>query len=591
MQKLAAAAGRSALLPLHDASNISGDVVENIQQERLLQKLKSGKANENYLKINLKKKVFVRGRAGRMTGAKHRRQEWKKKVDEKKKTEAKKNSKSNSSKSKFEGNKISSNKNLDSDKNKKNIPSNAIVDSKRQNRKTALKVKNLEDQSNLKSNNSNESKTVELSDIVDNCEDTSYTTEEEVEKPKSRKKSQKVAKKSKTSTKKASIKKSSKTTKVNLNQLEAQKVDENVSNAEQDVWGDDLDESLLLDCFDETGKLQPISNSTKENTDQQNTPLPGIGTKVAPYYPSDESYVKEEVLNILRNKFGHKAFRSGQEEAIRRILCGKSTLVQLATGSGKSLVYQLPAYLYAERQHCITVVVSPLVSLMEDQINGLPGFLRGACFHSAQTVRQREKVVEQIKDAASGNNQTLRIHFLLVSPETLAGGGSLFASVLRYLPPIAFVCIDEAHCVSAWSHNFRPTYLRLCRVINERLGVETILGLTASAPESTIKDVAQRLSVCLKDGIIRGKLLPPNLKLSVSRGESRGRGKEGDLIALLGSKPFNDFGSIIVYCTRRDTCEKLATIIRTQFQDRDIKLNKVSSRSVVSQPKQREKRV
>jgi ATP-dependent DNA helicase Q4 len=113
-------------------------------------------------------------------------------------------------------------------------------------------------------------------------------------------------------------------------------------------------------------------------------------------------------------------------------------------------------------------------------------------------------------------------------------------------------------------------------VINERLGVETLLGLTASAPESTIKDVASRLNVSSKDGIIRGKLLPTNLKLSVSRGESRRRGKEGDLVALLRSEPFVDYSSIIVYCTRRDTCEKLATIIRTQFQDRDVKINKTN---------------
>ena len=145
------------------------------------------------------------------------------------------------------------------------------------------------------------------------------------------------------------------------------------------------------------------------------------------------------------------------------------------------------------------------------------------------------------------------------------------------------MCIDEAHCVSAWSHNFRPTYLRLCRVINERLGVETLLGLTASAPESTIKDVAGRLNVSSKDGIIRGKLLPTNLKLSVSRGESRRRGKEGDLVALLRSDPFVDYSSIIVYCTRRDTCEKLATIIRTQFQDRDVKINKVGIYNMFSQ--------
>merc|ERR1712141_25916 len=89
--KVAAAAGRTALLPLHDTSNMSENGVLNIHKERLLEKVQSGRANENYQKINLKKKVFVRGRAGRMTGAKYRRQEWKKKFDEKEKSQAKNN--------------------------------------------------------------------------------------------------------------------------------------------------------------------------------------------------------------------------------------------------------------------------------------------------------------------------------------------------------------------------------------------------------------------------------------------------------------------------------------------------------------------
>ena len=249
-------------------------------------------------------------------------------------------------------------------------------------------------------------------------------------------------------------------------------------------------------------------------------------------------------------KFGYTSFRPGQEEAIRRIVAGKSSLALLATGTGKSLIYQLPAYLYRERGPCITLVVSPLVSLMEDQVSGLPSFLKAAALHYNMTQTQKDKVAEQVK---SGN-----LHFLLVSPESVTGGGGMFGSLLPSLPPIAFVCIDEAHCVSHWSHNFRPSYLRLCKIIREKLGVKTILGLTATAPESLTRSVAGHLGVKLED-VIRGPLLPGNLTLSVSRDQERDRAMV-EMLSEVGSLATCD--SVIVYCTRREECERLATFIR-----------------------------
>lgn len=177
--------------------------------------------------------------------------------------------------------------------------------------------------------------------------------------------------------------------------------------------------------------------------------------------------------------FGHTQFRPGQEKAVMRILSGQSSLVTLSTGSGKSLCYQLPAYLYCQKRKCITLVVSPLVSLMEDQVHGVPDFLNAQCLHTNQPKEKRQKILDSIK---SGN-----VHVLLVSPEAIVAGekSSGFGSILRELPPIAFVCIDEAHCVSQWSHNFRPSYLMVCKVLHETLNVRTILGLTATATLAT----------------------------------------------------------------------------------------------------------
>lgn len=121
----------------------------------------------------------------------------------------------------------------------------------------------------------------------------------------------------------------------------------------------------------------------------------------------------QEVFEVLE-KFGHSSFRPGQEQAIMRILSGKSTLVTLSTGSGKSLCYQLPAYLYSQREPCISLIISPLVSLMDDQVLGIAKFLKAACLHSNQTSAQRKKILEAISLG--------ELSVLLVSPEAVVSG-------------------------------------------------------------------------------------------------------------------------------------------------------------------------
>uniref|UniRef100_A0A3Q3JA18 DNA 3'-5' helicase n=1 Tax=Monopterus albus TaxID=43700 RepID=A0A3Q3JA18_MONAL len=260
-----------------------------------------------------------------------------------------------------------------------------------------------------------------------------------------------------------------------------------------------------------------------------------------------------EVYSALRD-LGYQSFRPGQEEAIMRILSGLSTLVVLSTGMGKSLCYQLPAYLYAQRSKCITLVISPLVSLMNDQLSGLPAKLKAACIHSNMTMKQREAV-------KSG-----QVCVLLLSPEALVGGGGSGSGCLpsaQELPPVAFACIDEAHCVSEWSHNFRPCYLRLCKVLRERLGVQCLLGLTATATLSTALDIARHLDITDQDGIaVRCAAVPPNLHLSVSVD----REKDQALVSLLKGDRYGCLDSIIIYCTRREETVRVAALLRTCLQ-------------------------
>ncbi|PSN39460.1 hypothetical protein C0J52_17707 [Blattella germanica] len=277
--------------------------------------------------------------------------------------------------------------------------------------------------------------------------------------------------------------------------------------------------------------------SLKENGDLIDTPL--------------------EVYEALE-KFGHDGFLPGQEEAVMRILSGLSTLVTLATGGGKSLCYQLPAYLYSQRSKCITLVVSPLVSLMEDQVTGVSPCIQAACLHTNQTQQQKQKVIDAAKAGA--------LDILLVSPEAVVSGerATGFGSILRELPSIAFACIDEAHCVSQWSHNFRPSYLVICKVLREKLGVKTVLGLTATATRTTCSSIVNHLNIPDGEkGIIKDIPLPRNLILSVSRDELRDRA----LISLLKGERFKSCHSIIIYCIRRDECERLASFIRTCLQD------------------------
>ncbi|XP_045142619.1 ATP-dependent DNA helicase Q4 [Echinops telfairi] len=297
---------------------------------------------------------------------------------------------------------------------------------------------------------------------------------------------------------------------------------------------------------DDTGPTMPLESH----------PAP----MVPPLYPPGPSkQVAEtppEVLQALR-QLGHQAFRPWQEQAVMRVLSGISTLLVLPTGTGKSLCYQLPALLYARHSPCLTLVISPLVALMDDQVLGLPPGLKAACLHSGLNRKQRESVLQKAR--------TAQVHLLLLSPEAVVGAGSGGATCLpqaSQLPPVPFACIDEAHCLSQWSHNFRPCYLRVCQVLREHIGVRCFLGLTATAPRSTALDVARHLGVPEGPIGLPGTI-PANLHLSVSTD----RDPEQALVTLLQGERFRALDSIIVYCNRREDTERTAARLRTALQE------------------------
>lgn len=273
---------------------------------------------------------------------------------------------------------------------------------------------------------------------------------------------------------------------------------------------------------------------------------------IKPVFTEDQKNC-EELYEALK-KFGHSSFRPGQEHAIKRILSGLSTLLILSTGGGKSLCYQLPAYIYSKYYKCITLVISPLVSLMEDQVLSMPDFLKAGCIHTNQQPTQRRKIIDLVKAG--------EINILLISPEALIASdtSSGFSGLFKSLPQIAFACIDEAHCVSQWSHNFRPSYLMICRVLREKLNVKCILGLTATASQTTIKSVIDHINISDGlNGVVKNPALPNNLYLSMSYEKDKDRA----LVSLLAAERINSFSSIIVYCIRRNECERVAAVIRS----------------------------
>jgi ATP-dependent DNA helicase RecQ len=203
----------------------------------------------------------------------------------------------------------------------------------------------------------------------------------------------------------------------------------------------------------------------------------------------------------LRDRFALEEFRPGQEDAIGAVLDGRDAIVIMPTGSGKSLVYQLPALLLPG----LTVVVSPLIALMKDQTDKLAALdLPVATVHSGLTEREQRAAVERV---ASGEAK-----ILYVTPERFRDRDFFEALLCR---DVSLFVVDEAHCVSQWGHDFRPDYMTLGSIA-ARLGRPPILALTATAPPEVQKDIAALLG--MNDPFrALGELIRPNLFLEVRR--------------------------------------------------------------------------
>jgi len=207
----------------------------------------------------------------------------------------------------------------------------------------------------------------------------------------------------------------------------------------------------------------------------------------------------------LQRLFGFPHFQPGQEEVVGRVMAGEDTLAILATGAGKSLCYQLPALLLPGT----TVVVSPLIALMKDQLDMLSerGFKNNVALNSTLSEEQEAKAVARI---AAGE-----VKIVFVTPEKLED--EAFVAMLRAIDVPLFV-VDEAHCISQWGHDFRPAYLALGQVIAS-IGKPTVLALTATATPAVREDILVQLGIPQTKTIVKG-FDRPNLRYEVIRAEN-----------------------------------------------------------------------
>jgi len=256
-----------------------------------------------------------------------------------------------------------------------------------------------------------------------------------------------------------------------------------------------------------------------------------------------------DLRDHLQSLFGLDDFRPAQREVIEDVLARRDVLCVMPTGAGKSLCYQLPATV----QPGLSIVVSPLISLMQDQVQQLRDQnIPAALLNSSLPASAQRHVIAQLEDGFQG--------LLYVAPERFYAPN--FLPLLDRLRPNLFA-IDEAHCISSWGHDFRPEYSRLGEV-RQKLGSPPTIALTATATEDVRADIIRLLALRDPRVYITG-FDRPNLRYEC-RTIAKVEAKDQELLKLLADLP----GSGIIYCSTRKNVDKLAPFLKSAFPRRPV---------------------
>lgn len=240
----------------------------------------------------------------------------------------------------------------------------------------------------------------------------------------------------------------------------------------------------------------------------------------------------------LKTHFGFDHFRPNQQAVIDHILTGQDALVVMPTGGGKSICYQLPALILPG----MTLVISPLIALMKDQVDALRQNGIAAAFFNSQQSSEERQTLRQLLTAG-------KIKLIYTAPESLNG-------LLSLIKPnsISLVAVDEAHCISAWGHDFRPAYTQLSQ-IKERIG-SPVIALTATADKTTRADIVAQLNIT-EATLFLSSFNRNNLSLDVAAGQNR----LAQILTFLRRHPKE---SGIIYCLSRKATENLAEQLRNK---------------------------
>ncbi|TGO56107.1 hypothetical protein BCON_0082g00200 [Botryotinia convoluta] len=266
--------------------------------------------------------------------------------------------------------------------------------------------------------------------------------------------------------------------------------------------------------------------------------------------------VFESATSALSRNFGFKSFRLKQEQAISRILGGNSAVVVFPTGGGKSLCFQVPALAFEEEdkllgtrdegEHGITLVVSPLIALMKDQVDAL--VRRGIAAATFDSSKTREDFIQTCNQLRSG-----KLKLLYVAPERLNNEG--FVEQMKYARGgIRLLAVDEAHCISEWGHSFRPDYLKIARFADE-IRAERVVCLTATATPRVAQDICDAFKIKYS-GLFRTSTYRPNLHLLAESGD-----RKVTMLPKLKDFLRKHKGSTIIYVTLQKQTENLANML------------------------------
>jgi ATP-dependent DNA helicase RecQ len=258
----------------------------------------------------------------------------------------------------------------------------------------------------------------------------------------------------------------------------------------------------------------------------------------------------DQKTKILNEVFGYETFRKGQEEIIDAVMDdnNKGVLVVMPTGGGKSITFQIPALMMKN----MTLVISPLISLMKDQVDTLEKKgVNVAYYNSSMTEKQKKETINSI--------QLGIVNLLYVAPERFDDENFM---LLVESVGVDLIAIDEAHCISFYGHDFRPSYLRIREVI-ERLRPRQVIAVTATAPPKVQTDICEKLGIPKAKKFIRG-IYRDNLIIKINILDSGGNYRVNKIISKLKSYHENGIKTGIVYVATRKAAEGMHALLKSR---------------------------